>query len=167
MGGEMRLESTLGAGSRFTFTVRLGTTPAAAAECHQPELGGRRVLVVDANPISRAHVINQLRCRGADAIAAGDAVSARAIVGGLHATPVDALVVNPPLPHGERERFVAALRTVPGLAHVPCVALVTRLHVRGDPTFAEFAAVVPKPVKRATLVAALAKVLVQPAAAAS
>ena len=50
---------------------------------------------------------------------------------------------------------------------MPCVALVTRLHVSGDPTFEEFAAVVPKPVKRATLVAALAKVLVQAAAAAS
>jgi signal transduction histidine kinase/CheY-like chemotaxis protein len=162
MGGEMGLESVIGIGSRFTFTVRLGTAPAVAGD--QSELGGRRILVVDPNPISRAHLTDQLRGRGADAIAAGDAADAREVLG---CSPVDALVVNPPLPEAERRSFVAALRAVPYLAHVPCVALVTRLHVSGDPTFEEFAAVVPKPVKRATLVAALAKVLVPVAAVAS
>jgi signal transduction histidine kinase/CheY-like chemotaxis protein len=166
MGGDMHLDSGIGIGSRFTFTVRLGTAP-ATIEREALHLRGRRILVVDANPISRAHVADQLRGQGADAPAAGCAVEARAILEHVHAAPVDAVVLNPPASHGARDSLVAALRTVPGLAHVPCVALVTRLHVSGDPTFEEFAAVVPKPVKRATLVAALAKVLVRPAAVAS
>jgi CheY-like chemotaxis protein len=164
MGGDMQLESMIGIGSRFTFTVRLGT---AAATARPPvELGGRRILVVDPNPLSRAHVAAQLRSQGAAALAAGDAAEAREMLDRT-AAPLDALVLNPPVSEGERKALVAALRGVRQLARVPCVALVTRLHVSGDPTFEEFAAVVPKPVKRATLVAAVGKVLVQAAAAAS
>ena len=48
----MQLESRLGVGSRFAFTVRLGTAPAVAAR-DQVDLGGRRILVVDPDPISR------------------------------------------------------------------------------------------------------------------
>jgi CheY-like chemotaxis protein len=165
MGGEMRLESALGVGSRFVFSVRFKTAP--AAESDQVELGGRRILVVDPNPISRAHVTDHLRRQGAHVLAAGDAMDAREMFERTHATAVDALVVNPPVSDAERKAALAALRAVPYLAQVPCVALVTRLHVSGDPTFEDFAAVVPKPVKRATLVAALTKVLVRVTAAAS
>jgi len=165
MGGDMQLESTIGIGSRFTFTVRLGT--AAAAATPAVELGGRRILVVDPNPLSRSHVAEQLRSQGAAALAAGDAAEALETLARTRAASLDALVVNPPVPEAERKAFVAGLRGIPQLARVPCVALVTRLHVSGDPTFEEFAAVVPKPVKRATLVAAVGKVFVRAAAAAS
>ena len=159
MDGKIQLESTTGVGSTFTFTVRLGVASAPATEA-RVALGGRRILMVDANHMSRAHFADQLRAEGAEVLAAGGAADARTMLEAAGATPVDAMVVN-------QAASVRALRSVPQLAHVPCVALATRLHVSGDPIFAEFAAVVPKPVKRATLIAALDRVLGLRAAAAS
>jgi signal transduction histidine kinase len=165
MGGEVRLESRPGAGSTFTFTARVGVAASAAAD-PATALAGRHLLVVDANRLSRAHLIAQLEAEGALVLAAADGADARSLVDAGEAA-VDALVVNPPVANVECAAFVAALRAVPRLAQVPCVALATRLHVSGDPVFGEFAAVVPKPVKRATLVAALTRALAPSLAAAS
>jgi hypothetical protein len=84
------------------------------------------------------------------------------------ATPIDAVVINPPPPsNAERPRLIAALRSIPRLRLAPCVALAARLHVSGDPSCADVVAVVPKPVKRATLVAVLVKVCTSVSAVAS
>ena len=61
MGGEIRVESEPGRGSCFTFTARFlrGSAPVAAAECNldlarvSEALTGRRVLVVDDQPLNR------------------------------------------------------------------------------------------------------------------
>jgi len=159
MGGEIRLDSSPGAGSTFTFSTRLAVAEAPVSRA-RPALVGRRILVVDANEFSRSHVADQLRAEGGEVVSAADAAHAGTTLQTAAAVSIDVIVLN-------GEASVAALRAVPGLAHVPCVALATRLHVRGDPTFAEFAAVVPKPVKRATLVAALSRALGQRSAAAS
>jgi signal transduction histidine kinase len=159
MCGEIGLASTPGVGSTFTFTARLAVAQAPASR-RSPALVGRRLLVVDTNELSRAHFTEQLRAEGADVLAVAGVAQAGVMFEAAGAVPIDAIVVN-------GEASVAALRAVPGLAHAPCVALATRLHVRGDPTFAQFAAVVPKPVKRATLVAALARALRERTAAAS
>ena len=56
MGGALTAESTLGEGSTFTFTVATEVTAHESRRflgSDQPELTGRRVLVVDDNAVNR------------------------------------------------------------------------------------------------------------------
>jgi CheY-like chemotaxis protein len=157
MGGKIRLESTLGAGSRFTFTALLGMVPAADAAF--PVLIDTQILVVDRNPLSREHIAALLRVGQAQVATVPDAQQAHALLARAPAASLDVVIVNPGSRDGGPAALVTALRAVPRLAQVPFVGLVTRLHVRGDAVLDQFAATVPKPIKRQTLLATLAKVL--------
>jgi CheY-like chemotaxis protein len=56
MGGELRLTSTLGAGSTFDFTLQMQAVvpvPAALESGRSKPVGTHRVLVVDSNPVAR------------------------------------------------------------------------------------------------------------------
>jgi CheY-like chemotaxis protein len=166
MGGTMQLESGLGAGSRFTFTVALRPADMTVT-AHRPAIPGQRILVVDANGVSRSYLTAYLLAEGAWVIAGLGADDVQALLDANPGIPLDAIVVNPSPGDSERERLLAQLRAIPRLRRVPCIGLAARLHVSGDPAYAEFAAVVPKPVKRATLLAALAKACAGASAAAS
>ena len=67
MGGTVWVESDLGKGSTFSFTVELGLPSAETETREYPkcELSGVRVLVVDDNATARSIVSEMLRVRGA------------------------------------------------------------------------------------------------------
>ena len=66
MGGELSVESTLGAGSTFSFGVRLAAAPALTPETIPPlAIQGCRILVVDDNNANRLIVREHLRHFGA------------------------------------------------------------------------------------------------------
>ena len=75
MGGELRLDSTLGHGSTFHFQVRLALAEAqqdSLAAC-RPELGAVRTLIVDDNASAREVFVGMAKSLGwqADAVASG------------------------------------------------------------------------------------------------
>jgi CheY-like chemotaxis protein/HPt (histidine-containing phosphotransfer) domain-containing protein len=66
MGGSMRVESQPGQGSIFFFTVRVGTAPALIHKHTeaQPQLAGKRLLIVDDNETNRLILERQVRAWG-------------------------------------------------------------------------------------------------------
>lgn len=80
MNGEISVDSVLGEGTSFRFTVRLAKQPGAAEppRSFPPELVGARILVVDANATSRAVLCEQIGSWGgrADEVASAEAAIA-------------------------------------------------------------------------------------------
>jgi CheY-like chemotaxis protein len=81
MGGTIEVESELGSGSTFRFDLELESCglPSAglmATEALSPTRGGRRILVVDDNPVNRKVACALLQRSGHETIEAADGVEA-------------------------------------------------------------------------------------------
>ncbi|RMH00947.1 MAG: response regulator [Planctomycetota bacterium] len=123
MGGEIEVESRLGVGSTFRFTVRVGrpTGPAPEEEAAAPaRLVGRRVLYVEDNATCRQVTGRLLRSLGLIADAAADARTALDLAGcaARAGRPYPLALVDLRLRDGDGARLLAALRAVPGHEHL-------------------------------------------------
>jgi signal transduction histidine kinase len=155
MDGHMWLDSRPGEGSTFGFTARLEALAPPAA-CAPIGDGRARVLVVDRNAVSRDHVARLLGAHGIRTVAVTAVTEAHAL---MEREVFDATVLNVAGDPFEIDGLVAELGAPASGRRVPLVALVTRMRALADPAKLGLAACIPKPIKRATLVAVLAKVL--------
>ncbi|MHC5001943.1 MAG: response regulator [Planctomycetota bacterium] len=129
MHGRMWVDSRLGAGSTFNFTVRVGlpvSVPAPAPQAASPVFAGRRVLVVEDNEAARRIIAEQLDSWDARAIPAGDAEAA------LDAAepPPDAILCDARL--GRADGFEAATRLRGRLPWVPMMMMITATDLHRD-----------------------------------
>ncbi|WP_239147406.1 ATP-binding protein [Paractinoplanes tereljensis] len=111
MGGELKVDSTPGEGSRFHFRLSL-TEPAG----HRPrrvrdELAGRRLLLVDPNPTSAAFLAEHVRTWGTDVAIAATAPDARRALADATAAgrPFDLAVVDHHPPELDGAALVAEM----------------------------------------------------------
>ena len=146
MGGTIGVDSTVGVGSRFWFTVELpgiGSTPEFSTELHS-------ILVADAHAIGRTSVVNQLQSLGVKVTTAN-----------TEAEVIDALTAKPPRFHWllvARQLFGPSLyRQLHDLDSRttlrPKIAIICSLveSLRDKPEFAGVDDFITKPVKRSRL----------------
>jgi PAS domain S-box-containing protein len=130
MNGKVTVESHPREGSTFSFTVVLELQPGAAARPSVPadaaRLAGKRVLVVDDSPASRAILAELLASAGAEAAVAADGTGALGELARARAAgqPYDAVVADNRMPEPDGAAIAQQLMAA---SHAPREGLVLML----------------------------------------
>ncbi len=170
MGGTIGVESQVGVGSTFRFTVDAAAAPSERRvflRPDQPHLEGRRVLVIDDNAVNR-DILTRLSARwkmapeAAASGAEGLAVLDRAAAEGR---PVEVVLLDMQMPDMDGIGVARAIAALPGPR--PVVVMLTSINrdaaLRRDAEAAGVAAVLYKPTKPSQLYDALVDAFAAPA----
>ncbi len=165
MGGRLWVESELGHGSRFHFTVRLGLTPGVPSSLPAPPaaLAGMPVLLAEGNAAVRQILAGVLSRWGAEAeVAESGTLALDALRRAARAgRPFRLLVADARLPEMDGCALAKEIRRSPDLSGAGVIVL-TAAGEHGDPSRCEGSGVsgyVAKPVREADLCAALLSAL--------
>ncbi len=150
MGGSIHVESRLGEGSTFTFNIVLGACEQTSAVIPHVDVKGKRVLVIDDNPINREVIREQLKHWGMEVYETEDGIAALAMLEeeAKHTTPpFDVALVDMHMPHMDGAELGEKIKEIDAYAKMKLV-MMTSLGSRSDAErFAEigFDAFFPKP----------------------
>jgi CheY-like chemotaxis protein len=161
MGGRLWLESEVGRGSVFHFTVWLEHIETHGHEAAQPvvtppaDSSPLRILLAEDNPINQRVVVRMLEHAGHTVVIAAngsEAVSAHA------AQPFDLVLMDVHMPEMDGLEAALAIRAQegPGI-HLPIVALTANATAEAGCLAAGMDGYLTKPVRREALFAALAR----------
>lgn len=128
MGGKIELESEVGVGSTFSFTVEMDVCGDAVSSATAPtiQLPGRRVLVVDDNAINRMILTEQIRDWGFDCVAVESGEIGLELL--RHARSslgigIDLVVLDFQMPGMSGAEVAQAIRSEPLIADTPILIL--------------------------------------------
>lgn len=128
MGGELKVESTLGEGSRFYFTIELPVIEGSTPKPLPPvDLSGARVLIVDDIETNRDILTENLKAWGFDSAACASAAQAFKVLEAAQTRDIkiDLIVLDYQMPEMNGAEFAKAVRRNPATASIPIVMLTS------------------------------------------
>jgi two-component system, sensor histidine kinase and response regulator len=156
MGGEVGVESEQGVGSTFWFSARLGIGKSQIRQLvPNPDLRGRRALVVDDNDLARAVILDMLHAMTFSAAEASSGAAAveQVRLAALQGRPYDVVYLDWRMPGMDGIETARQIKSL-GLTATPMLLMVTaygREEVLRDATRAGIDNVLVKPVNPSLL----------------
>ena len=161
MGGAIWVESTVGSGTTFHFTITASRGAATFMGLHgtQASLTGRRLLVVDDNATNRRILAQQAHAWGMDAHAVASGREALAVI--RRGDEFDLAIIDMQMPEMDGVALAVAIRAYRDPSSLPLVMLTSmgRREMGERVEAAAFARFLSKPVKQSQLYEALLDVL--------
>ena len=166
MGGRIWADSVPGEGSTFSFTIDAPPAPEFVTrsrhEGAQPELSGRRLLVVDDNATNRLIIVRQVRAWG---MLARDTASPRQALEWIRrGDPFDVAILDLSMPEMDGLELAAAIREARSPESLPIIICSSLGRREARTEELHIAAVLSKPLKQSQLYDALATIFVGAAA---
>lgn len=127
LGGELKVTSRLGEGSAFCFTLRAGRVsdaPAPVATRHPDDLKGKRLLLVEDNPVNQRIAEAILTKAGLDVLVAEDGQAALEMLeDGLRC---DFILMDIEMPRLNGFAASVAIRQLKACQHTPIIAMTAQ-----------------------------------------
>ena len=152
MGGTMWVESEVGKGTTFHFTIQAESVPAPARDyLHEiePELEGKRLLIVDDNPTNRVILTVQSRAWGMGPRPTASPTEALEWI--RRGDPFDVAILDMHMPEMDGESLAAEIQAERAADALPLLMLTSIGNPDSGAGDVEFAAFLTKPIKPSQL----------------